>query len=298
MESLSTCPVCGQSDFRQFLNVTDHFLSMEQFVVVQCVDCGFRFTNPRPEKPDIGKYYESTEYIAHNARKRDLLSYIYRGIRSISVRTKYRLIKKYSHGRELIDIGCGTGELPAYCAKNGYKVTGIEPNEAARHYATEFHGIEVYPESYLDAPGKKQFDVITMWHVLEHVHDLGTRMERIRELMKPEGTLIVALPNNDSWDSVKYREFWAALDVPRHLYHFTQATVKLLGEKHGFHLVKIVPLKFDAFYISLISEKYKTKKQNYFRAFLNGIKSNKSARRNKGNYSSLIYLFKIANEAK
>ena len=298
MELLTTCPVCTHSEFREYLKVSDHFLSREQFIVVQCEQCGFRFTNPRPDKNEIEKYYETTEYIAHNAKKKDLLSIIYRTVRSFTVRTKFKLIKKYSHGIELMDIGCGTGELLAHCAKRGYSVTGVEPNDTARNYANEIHGIPVFPESILDTPGTKKFDVITMWHVLEHVHDLGKRMEKIRDLMNSDGTLIIAVPNNDSWDSVQYREFWAALDVPRHLYHFTPSTIKLLGEKYGFILTRILPLKFDAFYISLISEKYKTSRQKFLNAFFNGIKSNNFAKKQNLNYSSLIYIFKIANEAK
>jgi 2-polyprenyl-3-methyl-5-hydroxy-6-metoxy-1,4-benzoquinol methylase len=298
MESLLTCPVCKHTGFSEYLKVTDHFLSREQFTIVSCDHCGFRFTNPRPDKNEIMRYYESADYISHNAKKKDLLSWVYKVVRSVNVRNKYNLIKRHSKGNRLIDIGCGTGELLDYCSGKGYQVTGIEPNETARNFAVQTHGLAVYPESYLDDPGIGKYDIVTLWHVLEHVHELANRMQQIHKLLDKEGTLIIAVPDSDSWDAVHFSEYWAALDVPRHLYHFTPDTLKLLAENNGFRIVEKRPMMFDAYYISLISEKYKSGKQKFLNALLKGIKSNNSARHNNDNYSSLIYILKISEKPK
>jgi 2-polyprenyl-3-methyl-5-hydroxy-6-metoxy-1,4-benzoquinol methylase len=197
-----------------------------------------------------------------------------------------------------MDIGCGTGEFLNSCQKNNYQTTGIEPNEKARKFAIEKFGLTVFDESKLNIFSPSTFDVVTMWHVLEHVHKLKERMEQINRLLKPDGTLIIAVPNSDSFDAGKYYDFWAAYDLPRHLYHFTQESIKKLAKRNNFSVKTIIPLKFDAFYISLLSEKYFTGKQNYIRSFINGIRSNNYGRKNEDNYSSLIYICKIAQKLK
>jgi 2-polyprenyl-3-methyl-5-hydroxy-6-metoxy-1,4-benzoquinol methylase len=292
MEVLANCPVCDHGVFHEFLQSRDHFISKNEFIIVECEQCGFRFTNPRPDPNEISRYYDSDEYISHNAQKQDLLNRVYRRVRAYSIRQKFRLVKKYSAGNSLLDIGCGTGEFIAYCSKHGFKTTGIEPNENARNFAIHVLNQNVNPESFLKESKPASYDIITLWHVLEHIHDLNGRLDTIAELLKPEGTLIIAVPNSNSWDAGYYRDFWAAYDLPRHLYHFTPDSLKNLAVKHRFNLLKILPLKFDAYYISLISEKYKFNHDNYFHAILNGIKSNQKAGRNGKNYSSLIFILK------
>lgn len=298
MEVLSSCPICGHPFFREFLKSKDYFLSKDEFTIQICENCGFKFTNPRPDEIEVLKYYESNEYISHNAQKSNLFNIIYRQIRTFSIRRKFILVKRYGNGQTLLDIGCGTGEFIAYCSKKGIITTGVEPNENARKFAIESLHQNVRPESFFNENGKNSFDVITLWHVLEHIHDLNGRMEKIATLLKPSGTLIVAVPNSNSWDAVYYREFWAAYDLPRHLYHFGSDTVQMLTFKHEFNLTEIIPLKFDAYYISILSEKYKSGHNNYLRAILNGIKSNRSAGTSKKNYSSLIYILKKTKELK
>ena len=296
METLSLCPVCGKPDFSEFLHGKDFFLTQEEYQILVCNHCGVKFVNPRPGIYDIGRYYESPEYISHGG-KNNLLHSFYRMVRMISVRRKFRLMQKVNSGKELLDIGCGTGEFLHYCSKQGYKVTGIEPGEKARNFAIATHHLDISEESYLAGLTTPRFDIITMWHVLEHVHKLNDRMKKINEILKPDGTLVVAVPNSDSWDAKHYNEFWAAYDLPRHLYHFSQSPMKLLAKNHNFILERIIPLKMDAFYICLLSEKYSTGKQNYFKAVINGIRSNNFAGRNNKNYSSLIYVLKkLKNE--
>jgi len=298
MENLSSCPVCDKPDFTRFLDGRDYFLSQETYTIVSCNHCGMKFLNPRPDANEITKYYFSPDYISHDAGKKSALNFIYRLVRKFTIKGKYRLVKKYSEGKALLDIGCGTGEFIHYCRQKGYDVKGIEPGERPGAFARSVHKLDVCDESFLDDLTRPTFDVITMWHVLEHVHRLNERMKKIGEILKPDSTVIIAVPNSDSWDANHYREFWAAYDLPRHLYHFSQDTMNLLAKNHGFRIDKVIPMKLDAFYICLLSEKYSKGKQNYFLAILNGIRSNNFARKNQNNYSSLIFILSKGKSVK
>jgi 2-polyprenyl-3-methyl-5-hydroxy-6-metoxy-1,4-benzoquinol methylase len=298
MEIIKNCPVCEKQNFKEFLKGKDHFLTGEEFTIAECIDCGFRFTNPRPDEKEILRYYDSPDYIAHDAGNRTLIQTVYTTIRKISLRNKYSIVKNHSSGKAILDIGCGTGEFLNYCRKKNFTTTGIEPNEKARNFSEKEFGLSIFGETGLYNFSPATFDVITMWHVLEHVHKLNERLQRIYQLLKPGGTLIIAVPDSDSWDAGKYKKFWAAYDLPRHLYHFTQDSLKKLVNKNGFSLDTVIPLKFDAFYISLLSEKYISGRQNYLHGFINGIRSNNYGSKNENNYSSLIYICKIDQEGK
>jgi len=249
MEELVNCPVCNGQRFINFLICTDHFLSGEDFTIVQCTACGLRFTNPRPDKSSILRYYESEEYISHDTKKNTLLNKIYKLARNYAVRKKFNIVKNFASGLSLLDIGCGTGEFIYYCKKNNFLPTGIEPNFKARNSAIENYSLDIYDENHLHSLAPATFDVITMWHALEHVHELRSRLEKIRSLLKPEGVLCIAVPNCSSWDAEKFKEFWAAYDLPRHLYHFTPTSMNETFSKNDFRIQKIIPMKLDAYYI-------------------------------------------------
>jgi len=292
MEKLSSCPVCGKSTFSPFLLSSDFFLTKEEYMIVSCNSCGLKFVNPRPDEYEIGKYYESPDYVSHDSGKKNISNFLYRLARNISIKKKFKLVKEHARGNKLMDIGCGTGEFIFFCQQNGFSVKGIEPGEKPRSFAQTEYKLDVHEEAYLSHLTTQEFDVITLWHVLEHVHHLHERMGKILEILNPDGTLIIAVPNCDSWDAHYYGKFWAAFDLPRHLYHFTRETMNILSQKHGLKIDRIIPMKLDAFYISLLSEKYAKGKQDYFRAVINGIRSNNFAREDKKNYSSLIYVLK------
>jgi SAM-dependent methyltransferase len=205
------------------------------------------------------------------------------------------LITNFKLTGNILDIGCGTGEVLHFFNQKGWQTSGIEPAEKPRLFAQLNYGLMVYPEEHLDLFGAQSFDVITMWHVLEHVSNLNERIEQVKRLLKNDGILIIALPNVNSWDSGYYKEYWAAWDVPRHLYHFTQTSIRLLLSKHNLNLHETVPMKFDSYYVSLLSEKYKSGKTKLFRSTLNGFRSNINAKKNSNNYSSLIFLAKKLN---
>jgi 2-polyprenyl-3-methyl-5-hydroxy-6-metoxy-1,4-benzoquinol methylase len=213
-------------------------------------------------------------------------------VRRFTLGRKLALISRYQPKGEILDIGCATGQFLNYMSMHGWKATGIEPDEKTRSRAISEYGLKVFPEEQLNVFQKSCFDVITMWHVLEHVSELNARMEQLAKLMKPQGTLFIAVPNCNAYDAKKYKEFWAGYDLPRHLYHFTKEDIKLLMEKHGFTIANTLPMRFDAFYVSLLSEKYKSGKMRWLPALWNGFWSNMKAGQKNG-YSSLIYVIKM-----
>jgi len=289
-ENLIHCPVCGKGGFSLFLETRDYFLSGEPFSIRECSACGFKFVSPRPGKTEIGPYYQSDEYISHDAKSNSLISRVYRLARFFSIRFKFNIVRTYMDSGRILDVGCGTGEFLKYCKSKGFEVSGVEPNDKARTFAQQVNAIPVRSDlSEIDS-GPTGFNCITMWHVLEHLHDLNESIELVKRQLLPDGIFVVAVPNSNSWDAQKYGKFWAAYDVPRHLYHFTKDTVNILAEKHGFEIVKISPQKLDAFYVSMLSEKYLAGRTNYFKALFSGIWSNFQAGRQGRGHSSLIFV--------
>ena len=262
------------------------------FNVVKCKKCDFIFTNPRPDINEISGYYQSEEYISHNENPSSFFDRIYALIRRKNISYKLNLISDFKkENATLYDYGCGVGSFLSVAQKAGWLVNGYEPSEKAGAIAKGL-GVEIKSLDEL-IEGKKNFDVITLWHVLEHIHDLDGVVEKLKLILKQDGVLVIAVPIADSWDALKYKEAWAALDVPRHLYHFTISSIGQFFRKFGMQIVNIHPLKFDSYYISLLSEKESILK--YFRALINGWISNRKARKTK-NYSSLIFLIQNKKE--
>jgi len=295
MELLTFCPLCKSTKFVEFLKGCDYFLTNEEFLIVQCNECGLKFVNPRPAANEISSYYESTEYISHDTRGPGIRKMFYSIVRNYTCKKKRILIEKYSTGRKLLDIGCGTGEFISSCKTAGWEVTGVEPNQKPREFAIAKHKVDIIDEASLGKLTKPGFDVVTLWHVLEHVHHLEERMQKIKQILNENGILIIAVPNSNSWDAQHYGKYWAAYDLPRHIYHFSKNTISGLAEKFEFSVEEIVPMKFDSFYISLLSEKYQKGKTNFIKAVLNGFRSNEYARKKKMEYSSLIFVLKAKN---
>ena len=295
MEILGNCPICNSTQFKSFLEVEDYFLSHEIFTIQKCNSCKFVFTNPRPSEIDIGKYYQSEEYISHSSSSESITDKIYYAVRNYTTKQKFNLINKHYKTGKILDIGCGTGEFLNFFKTHGWETMGIEPNNTARKTAIKKYGLTIHQENKINELVKSSFEIITMWHVLEHVLDLNLRVRQLKHLIKKNGILVIAVPNIESRDANIYGKYWAALDVPRHLYHFNQSAIHNLFSKEGFEIIETHPMKFDAFYISLISEKYKTGKSNYVKAILNGLKSNFYGASHKNNYSSIIYVLKLKN---
>jgi len=292
MKKILRCPICAGDNIIPFIDTHDLFLTHESFSISRCNDCGFLLTNPIPEINDLGNYYKSDEYLSHSKANKGALSKLYSFIRNYSIKRKYQLISAYTLKGSILDIGCGTGEVLHYFDQKGWMTLGIEPSDIARKYAIENFDLLVKDEDHISTLTGNSFDVVSMWHVLEHVPQLNERMKQLRYILKDEGTAFIALPNCESWDAKYYKKEWAAWDVPRHLYHFSKDSFSKLATKHGFKIEEILPMKFDAFYVSLLSEKYRSKKMNYIKALFNGLKSNFWAQKNDNNYSSLIYVLK------
>ncbi|GAB2945144.1 class I SAM-dependent methyltransferase [Hymenobacter coalescens] len=271
--------------------VEDHSVSHESFAIVQCTHCSFLLTNPRPDAASIGRYYESEEYVSHSDTNQGLINQVYQVARTFTVRQKVALVNKQAPRRgRLLDYGCGTGYFLAACQKAGWQVSGLEPNDTARQLAEQNTGQPINAGD-LSLFETASFDAITLWHVLEHVHDLNGTLKQLTRVLKPDGVLVVAVPNAESPDAQYYREQWAAFDVPRHLYHFTAKTITKLLRKHHLQLRHTLPMKLDAFYVSMLSEKYRAERNGGLLAALkSGFKSNRQAAQNGGQYSSLIYV--------
>ncbi len=266
-----------------FLNTNDYLVSGKEFALMYDKDKDLLKTSPCPK--DLTPYYSSEDYISHTDSRKGLLSNLYQLVKRISTYRKLRLINRYA-GREksLLDIGAGTGELLVEAIKSGYEIAGVEPNEEARNRA-RVKGVELIDQLKVD----RKFQIITLWHVLEHLPDLNVEVRKIKDLLMDEGTLFVAVPNYRSYDARHYNQFWAGYDVPRHIWHFSQNAIKKLFSHHGMEVVETRPMYFDAYYISLLSEKYKNGSNRYLKAFYNGFLSNWKAR-NSGEYSSLLYI--------
>ncbi|MBQ0909835.1 class I SAM-dependent methyltransferase [Flavobacterium sp. F-328] len=277
------------SNQQPFLTVQDHSVSQEIFNLYYDSNLDMLVTQPQPSLDELGKYYESDDYISHTDSKRSLFEKAYHVVKGIALKNKLNLINlEQSSKGAILDIGAGTGDFLAVAKQNGWSTTGIEPSPKAKSIATT-KGIS-FVENTTDL-ANHSFDVITMWHVLEHVPDLDFQIKELKRLLKPSGTLIVAVPNFKSFDANHYGKFWAAYDVPIHFWHFSKKAIELLFAKENMKLKKVLPMKFDSFYVSLLSEKYKNGKMNFIKAFFIGLKSNLKAVSSK-EYSSHIYVLK------
>jgi 2-polyprenyl-3-methyl-5-hydroxy-6-metoxy-1,4-benzoquinol methylase len=290
------CPVCKSSSIHQLITVKDHSVSGEEFPVWQCNLCQLRFTQDVPDEASIGVYYQSQDYISHSNTSKGLVNRVYKKVRKHTLASKAALVRKYTKDRgALLDIGAGVGAFLDTMKQKGWTVTGIEPDEGARRQASSLFGLEVKNTDILKSLPAGSFDAITLWHVLEHVHELHPYMDRLRDLLKESGKIFIAVPNYTSADAAAYGSSWAAYDVPRHLYHFSPRSIEHLVKSHGLRLVAKKPMWFDSFYISLLSSKYRKGNTSWINAGWNGLKSNLKALTDRDRCSSLIYIVEKAD---
>jgi SAM-dependent methyltransferase len=294
MTALSQCPMCGETTFSPYLTCTDHTVSHETFTIVKCEQCQFTFTNPYPEISKLGNYYKSSAYVSHSSRPATLMDHVYVLARTQTLKWKTRLIKKHITipSPEILDYGCGTGDFLIHCKNIGWHVSGVEPSTSAREIASTKSGQMIYPT--IEQLPKTNFDVITLWHVLEHIPNLHELIQTLANNLKETGTIFIAVPNRNSWDARHYKTTWAAYDVPRHLWHFRGQDIQKIMQAHSLNVVHTIPMKLDAYYVSLLSEKYKHTKLGpltLLKSILNGLRSNISGDRT-SEYSSHIYVIK------
>ncbi len=288
----SSCPVCGSNEIENYLQAKDYTVSGKVFPVIQCKKCTAAFTNNIPALQDIGAFYKSNNYISHSDTAKGLVNKLYHQVRNITLVSKKKLVTRFTQKStgNILDIGCGTAAFLHTMKLAGWQITGLEPDDNAREKAQSLYQISPLPSENFKTLPANSFDAITLWHVLEHVHDLHGYLQQIKVLLKPTGKLFVAIPNYTSYDATKYGQYWAAYDVPRHLYHFSPASITALMIAHQLKVAAIKPMWFDSFYVCLLSEKYKTGNTNLFSAFLTGFVSNVKALMNTQKCSSVIYI--------
>jgi 2-polyprenyl-3-methyl-5-hydroxy-6-metoxy-1,4-benzoquinol methylase len=293
LESVTTCPICKGNNFDPFNTFIDFTTSKEEFAIVACKTCNFLITSPRPDSNSIGKYYQSENYISHTNSSKNLIDKLYKAVRSFTLRWKLNLIRSYKPNGKILDYGCGTGEFLNTCKTADWICTGIEPSVSAKEKAAQLTNLNI--AGSLDQIAHSKFDVITLWHVLEHVENLNEKLSELKSYLAEGGIIFIAVPNHESLDSKIYKSYWAGYDIPRHLWHFTQSTMSRLLTSHGLKLINTIPMKQDSFYVSLLSEKYRQPKSNILvhaiKAFVIGLRSNLAAKK-KLNYSSLVYIAK------
>ncbi len=288
----TNCPVCGSVDIRNVLSLKDHTVSGELFSIVECSACSFRFTQDVPDANSIFPYYRSEDYISHTDETKGLIGTLYKRIRSITLVKKRKLIEKATSKStgSLLDVGCGTGAFVHEMQQRNWKVTGLEPDTGARQIAKKLYDLDLKEQNELFHLPVSSFDAITLWHVLEHVHDLDGYIQQLKLLMNESGKLFIAVPNYTSLDARIYKKYWAAYDVPRHLYHFSPLSMQKLMEKNGLKIIQYRPMWYDSFYISLLSSKYKNGKSKWIASLWNGFRSNVVAIGNIRKCSSVIYV--------
>ena len=262
LSKFHSCPLCDSTHIALFCACRDFLTRRGDFTIFSCDDCGFRFTNPYPSADDIHVFYESDDYTPTTNTTRGVLNKGYHLARRVMLRAKLRLVRRLSQRATgvLLDIGCGTGEFLATMKQGGWEVQGVEPFDAARASAVARFNVPV-----ADLAGQvllpcHAYDVVTLWHVLEHAHDIHQSMSEISRLLKPGGLVLIGIPNCASWDAEFYGKHWAAYDTPRHLHHFTPDTLRRLAERHGFRVTAMRPLLFDPVYIPLLTEKERADK--------------------------------------
>lgn len=288
----NSCPVCGSSDVQFQFDIKDYTVSGETFPIVQCNSCTVRFTQDIPDEKFIAPYYNSEEYISHSNTSTGIINRLYQYVRKNTIKRKRRLVSKFTRTKKgsILDLGSGTGTFVKAMVSAGWNAKGIEPDTTARDLAKRIYQVELSDTNEFYKLPKESFDAITLWHVLEHVHNLAAYLNQLKLLLKKDGKLFIAVPNYRSKDATIYREYWAAYDVPRHLYHFSPESMEFLLNKGGFGIVQYRPMWYDSFYISLLSSKYKNGRTHFIAALWNGLRSNLSAMANVKKCSSVIYI--------
>lgn len=290
LEKIEICPACSSRQLQNLYVCADHLVSKEKFTISKCLSCQLLITTPRPDSQNIAKYYDSDAYLSHSSSSSGI-GKLYKLAQTYTLWTKHRLLKNLKPAKKrLLDYGSGSGTFLQYVTQRGWDAAGVEPNEKAR-IASQNKTLTVYPDLPTAKQQEAHFEVITLWHVLEHVHNIDITLEYLASLLSPQGFLVVAVPNTASWDAVHYKQHWAAFDVPRHLYHFNAKNIADLLKKHNFAILTKKPMYLDSFYISLLSERHQTGQTNFVKSLINGCKSNIYGI-NSGEFSSMIYIFR------
>lgn len=295
LEKLSRCPLCKSGLFLNHAEIKDFSISKEIFYLCECKQCNLLFTNPRPDEESIAKYYESVDYISHQNKSSSFVNLIYKAVRMFTTRNKVSILNLNTpNPGSVLDYGCGTGHFLKTAKSKGWKVTGIEPNPTARSYS-EKQGVKTLA-TIEEIKKSKKFDAITLFHVIEHIHTLRQTVKDLLKHLDSNGRLYLAVPNHQSLDAKHYGQYWAAWDIPRHLYHFSQSSLQNLANEFNLEIESSLPMPFDSYYVAILSEKFKEPRNSMFSNFVNGLsfgrKSNTWAKLNNNEFSSLLFILK------
>jgi SAM-dependent methyltransferase len=294
-DPVMVCPACGGTEWNISGQTKDFSITGEWFELKECSGCHLKATHPQPTEAHLGHYYASKDYISHSDTRSGLTNKLFHRARSFMMKKKHHWVVATTNKKtgNLLDVGAGTGYFGKYMQDQGWEVLALEPDESARKVGVEKLGLNIQPLEILATLEPNTFDVITLWHVLEHVHDIPGYLNQFRSILKQDGVLIIAVPNHTSLDAKHYGIQWAAYDVPRHLWHFSPLSMQKLLTKHGFTLFQKFPMPLDAFYVSLLSEKYRG---NYFfgplMAFVSGLRTMIAGSNLVDRASSIIYISK------
>ena len=290
MKSENQCPVCGKVQLDKVFDVLDFRGSNERFGLLRCNGCSFVLTSPRPLDNELGKYYPKSTYVSHNEKPKGVFDRIYFQVQKANLRDKLKKILRHSKTGALLDYGCGSGSFLGFMQQNGWKVEGVELSKEAAEIARKRTDSAIWsPDEFVIQPNK--YDVISLWHVLEHLPDFERVVEKLKASLKPGGVLLIAVPNHKSYDANYFGKNWAAWDVPIHLWHFNREVMTQLAKNWNMNFEETLPMPFDAFYVSMLSAQNKKKKLWFLEGALRGLISNVKAKSNK-EASSLIYILK------
>jgi 2-polyprenyl-3-methyl-5-hydroxy-6-metoxy-1,4-benzoquinol methylase len=290
--SYSHCPICNHATLTPLHSVPDFSVTQQVFPLVKCTQCTLVLTQQVPDAANIAPYYAFSNYISHTDTQKGIINKLYHWVRKRTLKRKLALLKKHTAQAtgSALDIGSGTGAFLNAMQQAQWQVQGLEPDAGARQIAHNLYNIDTQSSEALFHLMQHQFNAITLWHVLEHVHALNDYMALLPKLLKPNGRIFIAVPNYTSYDAAYYKTHWAAYDVPRHLYHFSPQSIQELATQNGLVVEAIKPMWFDSFYVSMLSEKYK--KGSILRAFFIALISNCKTLVNTQKCSSLIYILK------
>lgn len=297
-QDFDPCPICGASGQTPYANCTDFMVSKESYYLLRCPSCGVVYTLDPPSENELRRYDKLSLKLKLGDAPKSLMEKLYYHVRARMLRKKAKIIETYAYrtSGSLLNYGAKTGYFSHRMERRGWKVTSLERYHEERLFSLEMFHHRMMDMSELDKLHAGTFDVITMWHVFEHMHHPHELLDRFYELLRPGGVLVMACPNIRSTDAMYYGPYWAAYDVPRHLWHFDPVSLAQLLHRHGFTLMHHERMPFDSFYISILSEKHMRHKMAFLRGMWEGLRSWRISITHRGKSSSLIYVFRKRQE--
>ena len=297
-QDFEPCPLCGASEQIPYANCTDFTVSKESFTLMRCQSCGVVYTLDPPSEEQMCRYDKLNLKLKLGDSPTGLTSRLYYHVRSRMLRKKARIVESqaYRTSGSLLNYGAKTGFFSHKMERRGWKVTSVE-----KYHEERLFSLEMFHHRMIDVPDMAllqagTFDVITMWHVFEHSHHPNELLDRFYELLRPGGILVMACPNIRSTDAMHYGPYWAAYDVPRHLWHFNPNSITGLAYRHGFTLMHHEKMPYDRFYISILSERHLRHRMAFLRGMLQGLRSWRISITKRGRSSSLVYVFRKRQE--